>query len=153
MSRFQQLAKAKLLGWLSEGVSPWRLALTLALGFSIGLLPFTGVPTVICLGLALVLRLNLPAIQAANLIAWPAQLVALLPMVRLGQWVTLRMVGHDLHWMSGSGAVTRFLGPASGFAFHLALGWLVALVPLILVLTMVARVALRRFPLASNPAA
>ena len=45
-----------------------RLALTLALGFAIGCFPVVGIPTW-CGALALVLRLNLPAIQAANYVA------------------------------------------------------------------------------------
>lgn len=143
MKRFAQQIEVKLRAWLREGMSPWRLALTLALGFSIGLLPFVGIPTVICLGLALVLRLNLPVIQAANLLAWPAQLVALLPLVKLGAWTAMRTVGHEPNWIDGTGAVARFFGPASGYATELALGWLVAVVPLIFVLTMMTRVVLR----------
>ena len=153
MKRLAQLIEVKLRAWLREGISPWRLALTLALGFSIGLLPFMGVPTVLCLGLALVLRLNLPVIQAANLLAWPMQLIALLPLVKLGAWIAMRTVGHEVNLIDGSGAVSRFIGPASGYATDLALGWLVALVPLIFVLTMATRVVLKRFPVAVNSAA
>lgn len=142
MNRVLQLAA----GVLRTGSSPWRLAVTLALGFSIGLLPIVGIPTLLCIGVALLLRLNLPAIQAANLAAWPVQVLALLPMVHLGQWTALRIVGHDLHFFDGSGAAARLFGPISGFATHLAIGWLVALFPLVLIMTLVARLALRRIP-------
>ncbi len=133
-------------GMLRTGMSPWRLAVTLALGFSIGLLPIVGIPTLICMGVALLLRLNLPAIQAANLAAWPVQVLALLPMVHLGKWIALRTVGHDLHFFDGGSTAARLLGPLSGFATQLAIGWLVALLPLVLMTTLVARFALRRLP-------
>src|SRR5271156_1481165 len=70
--------------WLRQGISPRRLALTLALGFAVGCIPVVGIPTLVCAALALALRLNLPAIQAANYIVMPLQLVLIVPFVRLG---------------------------------------------------------------------
>jgi uncharacterized protein (DUF2062 family) len=58
--------KRKLAIWMRQGISPRRLALTLALGFAIGCIPVVGIPTVVCAAMALAFRLNLPAIQAAN---------------------------------------------------------------------------------------
>jgi hypothetical protein len=47
-----------------------------------------GIPTVLCAGVALaLLRLNLPAIQAANYAAMPLQLALIVPFVRLGGWL------------------------------------------------------------------
>jgi uncharacterized protein (DUF2062 family) len=70
--------------WLQLGVSPQRLALTLALGFAIGCIPVLGVTTTLCIVVALSLRLNFPVIQAANWTAAPLQLVLIVPFVRLG---------------------------------------------------------------------
>ena len=60
--------------WLRHGMSPRRLALTLALGFAIGCIPMVGVPTVLCAALAILFGLNQPAIQAANYAAMPLQI-------------------------------------------------------------------------------
>ena len=68
-------------------MAPRQLAFTLALGFAIGCIPLLGVTTGICALLALILRLNMPAIQAANWIAMPVQAVLLIPFLRLGQWL------------------------------------------------------------------
>src|ERR1700691_5668804 len=73
---------------LRQGISPRRLALTLALGFAIGCIPVVGIPTLVCAALAMTLRLNLPAIQAANYAAMPFQLLLIVPFVRLGGWLT-----------------------------------------------------------------
>jgi uncharacterized protein (DUF2062 family) len=67
--------------------APRQLAFTLALGFAIGCIPLLGVTTGICALLAMLLRLNMPAIQAANWVAMPLQVVLLIPFLRLGQWL------------------------------------------------------------------
>src|SRR5580698_10669544 len=87
LSLRMQTAQEKVLEWLQCGMAPRQLAFTLALGFAIGCIPLLGVTTAICALLALVLRLNMPAIQAANWVAMPLQLVLLIPFLRLGQWL------------------------------------------------------------------
>src|ERR1039457_7098690 len=74
-------------GWLRQGISPRRLALTLALGFAIGCIPVVGIPTILCAALAQAMRLNQPAIQAANYAAMPLQLFLIVPFVRMGGWL------------------------------------------------------------------
>ena len=71
MSRSLRALRQKAETWLRQGISPRRLALTLALGFAIGCIPVIGIPTAVCLVVALSLRLNIPAIQAANYAAMP----------------------------------------------------------------------------------
>ncbi len=87
MRKFRPPRSATRILWLSQGISPRRLALTLALGFAIGCIPVVGIPTVLCSALALALRLNLPAIQVANYAAMPFQLALIVPFVRLGGWL------------------------------------------------------------------
>src|SRR5580658_3847085 len=82
-----RIAQEKVLEYLQCGLAPRQLAFTLALGFAIGCIPLLGVTTAICALLALVLRLNMPAIQAANWVAMPLQVVLLIPFLRLGQWM------------------------------------------------------------------
>src|ERR1700728_3836708 len=107
MGRIPAAAKRKAVLWLSLGISPRRLALTLALGFAVGCIPVIGIPTVLCAGLALALRLNLPAIQTANYVAMPLQLILIVPFVRLGRWII------PAHGVPASSA----LAP-TGFAFN-----------------------------------
>lgn len=73
-----------LLGLLRQGLTPEKLALCLALGLVIGCFPVLGSTTFLCAGVAVALRLNLPAIQLANWIAYPLQLLVLIPLFRLG---------------------------------------------------------------------
>jgi uncharacterized protein (DUF2062 family) len=133
--------------WLLQGVSPERLALTLALGCAIGCLPVVGVPTLLCAALALALKLNLPAIQAANYAVMPLQLVLIVPFVRLGGWLIASPENHtvsagELLHTSPLRLVTD-LGSLAGRAL---LAWVVIAVPAVLLLTFTLTLVLRRIP-------
>ncbi len=61
------------------------LALSIAFGFIIGIIPMMGVSTAICAILALWLRLNIIAIQIVNYIAYPLQLIFYIPFIKAGE--------------------------------------------------------------------
>ena len=70
---------------LRQGVTPEKIALSIALGVALGVLPALGWTTLLCLIAAILLRLNLPAIQIVNYFVYPAQLALLLPFFRWGE--------------------------------------------------------------------
>jgi len=74
-----------LLDLLRQGVTPEKIALSVALGAAVGVFPALGWTTVLCAIAALVLRLNLPAIQIVNYVMYPVQLALLLPFFRFGE--------------------------------------------------------------------
>ena len=76
-----------LLGLLRQGMSPERLALCLAIGIVIGNIPILGIATILCTVIALVWRLNLPAIQLVQWLMTPTQPFLIIPYVRLGEWL------------------------------------------------------------------
>jgi len=139
--------QVKVESWLSQGISPERLALTLALGFAIGCLPMIGIPTALCLIVALGLRLNLPVIQAANYAAMPLQVALIFPFLRLGQW----MFSSGSHAAFGAATVAHGsplkLMWASGSLAGQALGaWFVTAIPMVALLTLALTGLLRRVP-------
>ncbi len=69
---------------LMQGITPEKLAISMALGAVIGVIPLLGTTTILCTITAIVLRLNLPAIQAANWSVYGLQLLLLLPLMRAG---------------------------------------------------------------------
>jgi uncharacterized protein (DUF2062 family) len=71
------------------GVTPRELALCLALGTAIGLIPVLGVSTLLCALAALLLGLNMAAIQLVNYLLAPLQIILIIPLLRLGE----RIVG------------------------------------------------------------
>jgi uncharacterized protein (DUF2062 family) len=139
--------KRKVSTWLRQGISPRRLAFTLALGFAIGCIPVVGVPTPLCFVVVLALRLNLPAIQAANYAAWPAQLALIVPFVRLGR----RLCGLGSSRAIDAGALLHsspsvMLSQMSSLASQAMLAWLVVAVPAVVLMTAILTKVLRRIP-------
>jgi uncharacterized protein (DUF2062 family) len=132
--------------WLRQGISPQRLALTLALGFAIGCIPVFGIPTALCLLVALGLRLNVPAIQAANYAAMPLQVALIFPFVRLGGW----MFASSAHQALPAGFLhespLKIVWASGSLAEHALAAWLVTAIPTVLLMTLVLTALLRRVP-------
>lgn len=97
-----------------------QLPLLLPVGLVLGVFPIAGIPTVLCLLAASILRLNAPALQVLNSVTSPLQLVLLLPLARAGYW----LCGEA---MSTSGSWTAQAGSA---ALHAIAGWACICVPL-----------------------
>jgi uncharacterized protein (DUF2062 family) len=74
-----------ILDLLRQGVTPEKIALSVALGAALGVFPALGWSTTLCAIAAIVLRLNLPAIQLVNFFVYPAQLALLVPFFRWGE--------------------------------------------------------------------
>ena len=100
-----------LMALLRQGVSPDRLALCVAIGVVVGNNPILGTSTILCAVIALVLRLNLPALQLVQAEMAPTQVLLILPFVRLGE--TLSGRAHlPLSIEAARGLAARDAGPA-----------------------------------------
>lgn len=102
---------APLFALLTQGVSPRRLALCVALGIVIGNVPILGISTVLCALIALVFRLNLPAMQLVQALMAPTQLLLIIPFVRLGEWI-LRAPHQPLSIAAGLALLAQGVGQA-----------------------------------------
>jgi uncharacterized protein (DUF2062 family) len=88
MRRFwSQRVVQPILAVLRQDLTPGGVALSLAVGVAVGLFPVIGATTFLGLVAGAALRLNLPALQLANWLAYPLQLAMILPLVRLGEWL------------------------------------------------------------------
>jgi hypothetical protein len=137
---------AKLTDWLRQGMSPRRLALTLALGFTIGCVPVVGMPTLVCAALAVALGLNIPAIQAANYVAMPFQFALIVPFVKLGSRILVHLVGPAAASGELNSPVWKLAAHAGGMAGQAMLGWLLVAVPAAALLTAGFYAMLKRVP-------
>jgi uncharacterized protein (DUF2062 family) len=70
---------------LRQGVTPEKMALSLALGVALGVFPVLGTTTALCALAAFMWRLNLPAIQIVNYFVYPLQIMLLVPFFRAGE--------------------------------------------------------------------
>jgi uncharacterized protein (DUF2062 family) len=88
ITKFWRDSVALIASQLTQGVTPQKIALSIALGLSLGIIPILGVTTILCAIAGVRLRLNQPIIQLANWLVYPLQLALLLIFVRIGEWIT-----------------------------------------------------------------
>jgi uncharacterized protein (DUF2062 family) len=84
-SWWQRRVVAPILAQLRQGITPQKVALTLALGAVLGIFPILGATTLLCAVAGIWLRLNQPAIQLVNYLVYPVQLALLIPFYRAGE--------------------------------------------------------------------
>jgi len=82
---FYRRVVAPIVALLTQGITPEKIALSVAFGIVLGVFPVLGSTTALCAAAALILRLNLPAIQLVNYLIYPMQLFLLVPFIRMGE--------------------------------------------------------------------
>jgi uncharacterized protein (DUF2062 family) len=82
---WQRRVRDPIVAQLTQGITPEKIALTVAIGSGVALFPILGTTTLLCFLVALALRLNQPIIQGTGTLAYPLQLVLLLPFYRAGE--------------------------------------------------------------------
>jgi uncharacterized protein (DUF2062 family) len=131
---------------LRQGVTPEKMALSLALGAALGVFPALGTTTAFCTLAAFLWRLNLPAIQIVNYFVYPLQIALLIPFFRAGEQLfgaphlplslaQILTVVHASFW-----GATRFLWTT---IWHAAVAWCL-IAPVFVALAYVILVALLR---------
>ena len=73
-----------MLAFLQQGISPEKMALALAIGITIGIVPLLGITTLLCTLIAFWLRLNMAFLQLVNYMVYPMQLLLYIPFLRIG---------------------------------------------------------------------
>ncbi|KAK9080171.1 hypothetical protein SSX86_001846 [Deinandra increscens subsp. villosa] len=118
---------------LSRGAEPKELALSAALGITLGVFPIVGVTFFLCVLAITILgsSINAPTIMLANFVATPIELSLIIMFLRFGEFLT-----GGAHFPLTTDALMKVLtGKASKEILlsivHALLGWLV-LVPFIL---------------------
>jgi len=74
-----------IIGQLKQGITPQKVAFTVALGFNLGIFPIIGASTVLCLAAGFWFRLNQPLMLLINSVTIPLQPPLVLVFVRLGE--------------------------------------------------------------------
>ena len=69
---------------LKQGITPEKIALSVALGVTIGVFPALGTTTILCGIAAWALKLNIPAMQLVNYLVYPLQLALFIPLLQTG---------------------------------------------------------------------
>jgi uncharacterized protein (DUF2062 family) len=72
---------------LTQGITPEKIALTLAVGSACALFPILGTATLLCLVVGIILRLNQPLIQLVNALCSIPHLLGVWALIRLGDLI------------------------------------------------------------------
>lgn len=140
---------------LTQGITPDKIAVTLAVGTACSLVPFFGFTSLLNLGVGLWLRLNQPILQTLNQLLGPLQLVLIVVYVRIGE----RIWGAPAMPLSVPTLIHSFRQNPAGFlqrfgwtGVHAATAWLLS-VPLIVAgLYALLRPIFRKFSQRTNAA-
>lgn len=84
-ARFKAKVADPIVEQLTQGLSPEKIALTVAVGLTIAINPVVGTTTILCFAAAWALGLNQPIIQAINWSSYALQLLLIFPFIRLGE--------------------------------------------------------------------
>jgi uncharacterized protein (DUF2062 family) len=152
---FRRRVVEPILDLLRQGVTPEKIAMSLAFGLGVGIFPVLGVSTVLCTVIAIGFRLNLPAIQLVNYLASPLQLALIIPFVRVGESL-LGVSPQPLSIAEGfrlmAIGVMHAITVLWDAIVHAALGWIVLGPAIIFVLYRVFRPVLIRAARLRRPA-
>ena len=84
---WQERVIALIVAQFTQGFTPQKIALTIALGLVLGIFPILGATTALCAIAGVWLKLNQPVIQLVNWLVSPLQLTLILGFVRIGEWL------------------------------------------------------------------
>jgi uncharacterized protein (DUF2062 family) len=73
---------------LRQGITPQKIALTVAIGCVLGVFPVLGSTTLLCFLAGVLLKLNQPIIQLVNYLIYPLQFAGIYFFIRIGEWIT-----------------------------------------------------------------
>ncbi len=83
---YNKIAKP-IINLLLQGITPQKIALSIAFGISLGIFPVLGSTVILCTLATFLLRLNIVAIQLVNYLVYPLQLILFIPLIRFGEFL------------------------------------------------------------------
>jgi hypothetical protein len=101
---------------LRQGVTPEKLALSIAIGTVLGVSPILGMTTALAFLICYLFRLNPVAMQLMNYVMYPLQIILLIPFIRAGE-----ILFHEAHLRLTGTQIQQMLH--NDFTFALRLLW------------------------------
>ncbi len=144
--------KQKFIGFLKQGISPNQLALAIALGIVIGLIPLLGSTSLLCMGAAFCFRLNMAAIQTVNYLIYPLQLLLYIPFLKAGAYLANQSFDYSLSEIT-SMLSTDVWGTIKQFFVinvYALVVWVLLALPLYIILYFIFKNVFTRFAQALN---
>ena len=125
-SLWQRRIRDPIVAQLTQGITPEKIAVTLAVGSAFAVFPILGTSTLLCFLAAYFLKLNQPITQLINQACWPLHLPVIYLCVRLGEKIFGAPAHHfdlrqmkDLLWNEPA----RFFNDFGASALHAIVAW------------------------------
>ena len=123
---WQRRVRDPIVAQLTQGITPEKIALTLAVGSAFALFPILGTTTLLCFLAALALKLNQPITQLINQACFPIHVPAIYLCIRIGETIfgghsvrlNIRQMSH-LFWNEPA----RFFHDFGATALHAVVAW------------------------------
>lgn len=126
-SRWRRWLLDPVIAVLKQGMSPERVAWTIALGIVVAVFPVVGTTTMLCVAVAGVFRLNQALMQAFNWLLYPVHFALILVFIRMGEWMfnapPLKLSVSEMLVRFEAGP-TKFISDFGMAAVHAACAWL-----------------------------
>ena len=146
--------KSKTVALFKQGLSPKELTQSILVSALISIIPIVGVTTVLLTILSLKRKLNLPIMIAISYLAWPLQILMIIPFINIGEFIfSIPQSNHSAQEIIAS-FQESFFGTLSQLSFELICGfggWLLTAVPFFTLVYLVSNFLISKFSPSKTP--
>ena len=137
-----------------QGLSPIELTQSILVAALFSIIPILGVTTILLTAFSLKRKLNLPIMIAISYLAWPLQILMIIPFINIGEFIfSVPQSHHSVEEIIAS-FQNSFFGTLSQLSFELLCGfggWLLTAVPFFIVIYLVSNFLISKFSPSKTP--
>jgi len=146
--------KTKTIALFKQGLSPIELTQSILVAALFSIIPIFGVTTILLTAFSLKRKLNLPIMIAISYLAWPLQILMIIPFINIGEFIfSVPQSNHSAQEIIAS-FQESFFGTLSQLSFELLCGfggWLLTAVPFFTVIYLVLNFLISKFSPSKTP--
>jgi hypothetical protein len=146
--------KTKTIALFKQGLSPIELTQSILVAALFSIIPIFGVTTILLTAFSLKRKLNLPIMIAISYLAWPLQILMIIPFINIGEYFfSVPQSHHSVEEIIAS-FQESFFGTLSQLSFELLCGfggWLLTAVPFFIVIYLVSNFLISKFSPSKTP--
>ena len=146
--------KSKTVALFKQGLTPIELTQSILVAALFSIIPILGVTTILLTAFSLKRKLNLPIMIAISYLAWPLQILMIIPFINIGEFIfSVPQSHHSVEEIIAS-FQNSFFGTLSQLSFELLCGfggWLLTAVPFFIVIYLVSNFLISKFSPSKTP--
>ena len=146
--------KTKTGALFKQGLSPIELTQSILVAALFSIIPILGVTTILLTAFSLKRKLNLPVMIAISYLAWPLQILMIIPFINIGEYFFSVPQSHHSVEEIISSFQESFFGTLSQLSFELLCGfggWLLTAVPFFTFVYLVSNFLISKFSPSKTP--